>query len=121
MREIKFRGYCKDEMVGSQWITDGYGVTKIEYVNGKSDVYLLTPYGDYLVHEDSVGQYIGMKDINGVEIYEGDILEYTFEGETKSDVIVYKGNMFTYKGCVRWNLQDDKIIGNIYESKDLLR
>jgi uncharacterized phage protein (TIGR01671 family) len=67
-----------------------------------------------------VMQYTGLKDKNGKEIFEGDVLEYTFEGKTNIDVIVYKGNMFTYENSIRWNLQKDKVIGNIYENKDLL-
>lgn len=119
MREIKFRGYAVEEMVNSQWLY-GYGITKIEYTDGTNSVHLITDSGEYEVAEESVGQCVGLKDINGVEIYEGDILEYTFDNETKRDVVVYSGNMFTYRHAIRWSLHRDKVIGNIYENKDML-
>lgn len=65
-------------------------------------------------------QYIGLKDRNGQEIYKGDVLEYTFNEETNRDMIVYSGNMFTYKHACRWSLFQDEIIGNVYENPELL-
>lgn len=138
MREIKFRGYAKEELTSSQWLTNGFGVDKVKYVDGTSSVFLLTPYGEYVVEESSVGQYTGLKDKNGKEIYEGDIVETC---EHKKQLVVWHNNGFklkytysrTYQGepytetthlelgdtsSRRWG---DEVIGNIYENPELLK
>lgn len=50
----------------------------------------------------------------------GDILKYNFDGKEMIDYIEYKGNMFTYHNAIRWSLNEDEVIGNIYENSDLL-
>ena len=71
MREIKFRVFTKE-----------YGVKKVNEINYGSDesisliesdgVGLLTRYGTG--KEAVVEQYTGIKDMNGVEVYEGDLI-----------------------------------------------
>ena len=117
MREIKFRGLRTD---GGGWV-EGCLIQPNNIFNTLS--------GMVKVHTETIGQFTGLKDKNGREIFEGDLIEgITYSGLTNKSYVKYDSEY----GC--WQLQtvSDKtlsfpinafnetieIIGNIHEKTE---
>ncbi|WP_242136673.1 YopX family protein [Bacillus cereus group sp. BfR-BA-01360] len=124
MREIKFRAWVlKDEAL------DGLMENMMEYdVESFHD-----PLYEYKQGNIILMQYTGLKDKNGKEIYEGDIVSrheggIHFQEEPLAEHVVKWGNFGWlpfeigegYQKCVYGEIYEFIVIGNIYENPELL-
>lgn len=122
MRDIKFRAWVKDNMEIIYY-------DKLMFFNGSDEAIafhkLETGYiDDYEVKTDfKLMQYTGLKDKNGEEIYEGDIVKdvndeyYEIKFDDGCFIVIHDGNVIEPLSEVA---QDIEIIGNIYENPELL-
>ena len=90
-------------------------------------------YEVYMVEvlPETIGQYTGLHDTNGTEIYEGDIVEGLFIDQEEPEMIgtvIYSDYQASYiviaKNNDEWELgylDELEVIGNIYENSDLLK
>lgn len=134
MRTIKFRGKTKQ----GEWL---YG----DLVRGENDVYYIFPLDmdrsgavpeeDVFIIPETVGQFTGLYDNNGREIYEGDIIEGRYinvrhviewheEEATFCASLIqelkYKDMYSTLKKS--WIEKSKKeVIGNIHDNPELLK
>lgn len=129
-REIKFRGYDKE---GKQMVPQQGGCLSIAHT-GRGEYGFNQGYGRLTIEPEYLMQFTGLKDKNGVEIYEGDILidvsdyssvEGNWEVYWDSDCWFLRSNGFGYDNGdyyrgddITW--EDFEVIGNIHENPELL-
>lgn len=127
MREIKFRAKSLETgefIIGCLVKLDYHN--SVDYVEATQ---IILPNGhSYECEPETVGEFTGLHDRNGKEIYEGDVVKVPNGdfGEVK-----YNDNMFKIMNCRSngkvWFSSYDywsggcEILGNIYENPDLLK
>jgi len=132
MRKIKFRGQLVDtkEWIFGDLIQLERDFTKVVEILDWSKVDNKSKK-DLTVISETVGQFTGLIDKNGVEIYEGDII--TFDGITAYDKpiigeIIFHSEKFqfmygksgAYSPLCRVTLPIPRVIGNKYDNPELL-
>lgn len=128
MRTIKFRGrsiYDKEWHQGDLEYNLADNIACI-HTYDKDGYYVRK----YYVNPDTIGQFTGLIDKNGNEIYEGDILLF---GNSQSGVCEVKWNESIAAFCILFYFEDEigsrplggcvefAIIGNIHDNPELLK
>jgi len=128
-REIKFRGKTKN----GEW---RFGF----YHKDKDGDYILTEINVFEVLPETIGQFTGLHDKNGKEIYEGDIIKFIHSPEYLKNTLVgvvitdkYNNwclkinqeihNKLGYKDENEFHIENainSDLIGNIHDNKEML-
>lgn len=129
-REIKFRGMTKANniIVFGDLIVCPNGEHRIIGFELKGELPLDVDYISYneVVQSSTIGQFTGLKDEVGKEIWEGDILEFPFQMGIA--YVINDGFRFAVKSpgseAVDYEgetvLKQTRVIGNIYQNPELL-
>lgn len=129
MREILFRAKSEDNYpYPSRW---EYGVP---FEDSYGSYVMKTSYGLVDIKKDTVGEYTGLTDKNGVKIFEGDIVECKYVLGVITYQIGTARNDYTAGFIVSWifadylrqelgfwaTQRDINVIGNIHDNPELL-
>ena len=122
MREILFRGKSKTT---GEWF---YGNLFVEDAKGRTHVGITTK-ACFNIDPETVGQYTGMADKNGTNIFEGDIVRESFKGHGRIYHVFWDDDYFAFRAKgedITYQLDEIspshcEVIGNIHDNKELLK
>ena len=122
-REIKFRGKGQ---------TDGKWHYGLLVLLTDAVCHIKDKYTTWICDAETVGQYTGLKDKNGKEIYEGDICTVSlkfFDIKNEKTKVIFKDGCFYFqygysddyvKSYKAWETDSAEVIGNIHDNPELL-
>ena len=115
-REIKFRMWSKEVKKFFFDPENVYHCLKLSKIEETSHLY-----------EDMVWQQCtGLKDLEGIDIYEGDIVRYELDGTVYTQTVRWRNNFWEMEDARLYgtplitNLPNFEVIGNIFENSELL-
>lgn len=128
-REILFRGFNEKN---NKWIYGYYFVNRSLHfvVTDEIQTNPLVDWTDFVVNPTTIGQYTGLKDKNGVKIFEGDIIE----SKGYKHLVTYNENLAGFRSVnvkypedlcginQQWINECSKVvIGNVIDNPELMK
>ena len=131
MRDVIFRG---KSVKTKEWVSGYYCNCSLPNGNQKETGHYIVEFPNkyHEIYTDTVGQYTGLRDKNGIKIFEGDIVKYGKQtrgtvrfGEYLFDCygyyIEWTDRMVTEKDLYCWaEHRAIEVVGNIYDDPELM-
>ncbi|WP_370561583.1 YopX family protein [Lactiplantibacillus plantarum] len=126
---IKFRTWDNENETYLYDVQKAYDMFSgtVKYADGEDANYEECCFGDFLSNRRyDVEQFTGLKDVNGKEIYENDLVRLTDDLEDPIYKVIFDEAKFEIiGGGVCYDLgeefMDCEVIGNVHENPELLK